>query len=636
MKRRVLVIDDSPNDRFMAAREIGRELPALYVEEIGDAAGMDRALEAPDLIAVVTDYQLRWTDGLDVLRRFKARSLDIPVIMFTSSGGEEVAVEAMKAGLDDYVIKSARNFRRLAVTLRQIIDRAAERRARESAEMRIQRLFHGVPVGLFVATTSGEILEANAALALLTGRQDARSLQGVRVGDLFEAGSCAEIGSAIGAERDLDRIECAIQHPDGTARWVEVSARRTQSEGERGVRYEGFVHDLSDRKQAEEAARARAADLTAEARRKDEFLATLAHELRNPLSAIAAAAVVLAHGNEAGARARSITAIERQMRRLSRIVDDLLDLARVTEGKIDLQPERIDLASLTRHAIETCATSLDVRKHALSLSIPEQPVWTQADAVRIEQVIVNLVENAAKYTPPGGRVAVALEIGEVATLRVRDNGIGISADLMPHIFDLFVQGERPIDRGEGGLGIGLTLVRRLVDMHGGSVEAKSGGPGLGSEFIVRLPLASHAPGTQAREAGSVPKAAPSPPAPPPRWPLRILVVEDNDDFADLLEGLLDLWGHSVQRAKDGGKGLALAQEGPFDLCLVDIGLPVLDGFELARRLRAAGATLRLVALSGYGQPSDVEQALAAGFDAHLTKPITAETLEATLRRIGGA
>ncbi|UQA63106.1 hybrid sensor histidine kinase/response regulator [Polyangium aurulentum] len=630
MKGRVLVIDDSPDDRFMAAREIGRELPELDVEQIGDAAGIDRGIEAPDLIAVVTDYQLRWTDGLDVLRRFKAQRPDIPVIMFTSSGDEEIAVEAMKAGLEDYVLKSGRNFRRLALTLRGTIDRAAERRARKSAEMRIQRLFHGVPVGLFVATTSGEILEANAALACLTGRPDARSLQGVRVGDLFGADHCAELGAAIAAGNDLERIECALQRPDGTSRWVELSAKRAQNEG--AVRYEGFVHDLSDRKKAEEAARARAAELAAEARRKDEFLATLAHELRNPMSAIAAAAAVLARGNESGSRARSIAAIERQMRRLSRIVEDLLDLSRVTEGKIDLRLERVDLASVTRHAIDTCAPTIEAHDHALSIFIPDGPVWMQVDAVRIEQVIVNLLENAAKYTPRGGRIGVALEVGEMATVRVRDNGVGMPAELLPHVFDLFVQGERPIDRGQGGLGIGLTLVRRLVDMHGGAVEAKSAGPGLGSEFIVRLPLAQPAATRPSGEAAPEPSSAPS----PARWPLRILVVEDNDDFSELLEGLLDLWGHSVRRAKDGGEGLALAQGGGFDLAIVDIGLPVLDGFELARRLRAGGAQMKLVALSGYGQPADVEQAMAAGFDAHLTKPITAEALEASLRRIGGA
>jgi len=628
MKGRVLVIDDSPDDRFMAAREVARELPEVHVDQIHDAAGLVRALEATDLLATVTDFQLRWTDGITVLRQLKVRFPEAPVVMFTSSGGEEIAVEAMKAGLDDYVLKSARNYRRLAISLRHAIERAADRRAHREAVQRIQRLFEGVPVGLFLARPDGVILEANPALAEITGRPDPAILQGAAVADLLAAPALA---TAFAEARDVTRLETALELPDGRARWVEVSARRAAAEGGAEARYEGFVHDVSDRRRADEAQRERAAELTAEARRKDEFVATLSHELRNPLGAITTAAALLRRGDGA-ARERATDAIDRQVTRLSRMVDDLLDISRVTRGKIELQMADVDLVTLVRHAVDASMRLVQDRGHSLSLRLPATPVWAQADAVRIEQVVTNLIENAAKYTDRGGRIDVALEAtGNEATLRVRDTGVGIPADLLPHIFDLFVQGERTLDRRLGGLGVGLTLVRHLTEMHGGAVQAQSAGPGQGSQFLVRLPLGAPpdpsrtGPPGRRRASGGIPAVR----------PLRVFLVEDNDDFAESLEALLRTWGHAARRARDGTEALAAVRQEAFDLALIDVGLPGIDGLELARRLRASGVRQPLVALTGYGQEADLARTHHAGFDAHLTKPVTSEALEATLRRLGG-
>jgi signal transduction histidine kinase/ActR/RegA family two-component response regulator len=371
----------------------------------------------------------------------------------------------------------------------------------------------------------------------------------------------------------------------------------------------------------EHAARAEA---EAASRGKDELLAMLGHELRNPLAAIASALHVVdtaPAGDDTGRRALAV--IARQNTHLSRLVDDLLDVARVTAGKITLVPRPLELADAAQQALATLAASGRTERHRLTLDL--KPVWSHVDPTRFEQVVVNLVSNALRFTPAGGTVDVVVGAdGADAVLRVRDSGVGIPPEMLRRVFEPFVQGERGPDRGPGGLGLGLTLVRRIAELHGGSVEAASEGPGRGSTFTVRLPAlpvpsSPLAPGP----------AAPGPSAEGPRR--RILVVEDNADAREMLRLLLELDGHEVYGAADGPGGLEAAEHLRPDVALIDVGLPGFDGYELARRLRTAvGAAIHLVALTGYGQPEDRRRAHEAGFDAHLVKPVDPGALHAAI------
>ena len=369
-------------------------------------------------------------------------------------------------------------------------------------------------------------------------------------------------------------------------------------------------------------AREGAARAEAEAanRSKDEFLAMLSHELRNPLGAISSAIQVLDRVGDAALGARARAVIARQTQHLSRLVEDLLDVSRVMAGKIAVRSEPVDVAAVAERVVTALAARHAAR--AGDLSLAAQPVRVLGDAVRLEQVINNLVENALKYTPAGGRVAVTVhEDHGVAVLAVDDDGVGIAPEVLPHVFDLFVQADRSLERTAGGLGIGLTLVRQIVELHGGTVEASSHGMGRGSRFTVRLPTTVISPLT--------PGAAP----PHSDRRQRILVVEDNDDAREMLRELVRLLGHHVDDVADGVTGVEMALQLHPDVTLVDIGLPGVDGYEVARRIRndLRGRRLRLVALTGYGRPEDRERALAAGYDEHLVKPVEPARLAALLR-----
>jgi signal transduction histidine kinase/ActR/RegA family two-component response regulator len=382
------------------------------------------------------------------------------------------------------------------------------------------------------------------------------------------------------------------------------------SDDEVGVLVDAFNDMLAEVGRAEQS-------LTAAARTKDEFLATLAHELRNPLAPISNAVELLRRASErdAAVQPRALQILERQVRQMVRLIDDLLDVSRITTGKLLLHKGRIDLCAVLHSAIEIATPSIEARGHHLEFERPARPVEIEGDAMRLAQVFANLLNNAAKYTDDGGRITLAVHTDEQGvTVRVSDSGIGIAPEMQERIFDMFVQAEPLHERGKAGLGVGLTLARQLIALHGGRIEVASAGLGHGSEFSVRLPIGE-------------PTAA-SPALPPPsgslaaaRW--NILVTDDNVDFATSLCSLLESMGHTVSVAHDGHSALDLASGLRPDFVFLDIGMPGLDGYDLARRLRAQDTTRRsvLIAITGWGQDNDRARAREAGFDHHLVKPV---------------
>jgi CheY-like chemotaxis protein/two-component sensor histidine kinase len=357
-------------------------------------------------------------------------------------------------------------------------------------------------------------------------------------------------------------------------------------------------------------------------RRKDEFLAMISHELRNPLAAITNAVQLLDLQKDAPpVQEKARTIIRRQAGNLVVLVNDLLEVSRILTGRIQLHQEDLDARGIVQRAVETARPLIEQSKHELTLSIPTEPAWLHADALRLEEVIVNLLNNAAKYTPEGGHIWLSLQQeGNQMVVRIRDSGIGIAPDSLPHIFELFTQAPRSLDRSQGGLGIGLAVVRKLVEMHGGTVEAQSGGLGKGSEFTVRLPVLMSPTGRSQVLSDEEEKR------PDSGW--RVLVVDDNIDSADSIAMLLQMSGHDVRVAYSGQDALDMAAEYQPDIVLLDIGLPGMDGYEVARRVRAQPQLekVKLIAVTGYGQEADRRQSQEAGFDYHLVKPVDAQKL----------
>ncbi|MEO7419271.1 MAG: ATP-binding protein, partial [Thermoanaerobaculia bacterium] len=399
---------------------------------------------------------------------------------------------------------------------------------------------------------------------------------------------------------------------DGAIVWADYRSRFD------GEHFLGVARDVTERKLAEQALRESAERLREADRRKDEFLAMLAHELRNPLAPIRNSVEVLRRIGPAEPRLLRVgEMIDRQVAHMAHLVDDLLDVSRVSRGKILLRAERLDLTPLVAAVVDDLRNLLETSGLELEQELPPEPVWLTGDPTRLSQVVGNLLQNAHKFTNPGGRVRVRLvadrESGQ-AVLSVEDTGIGMAPDILARLFEPFSQADGSLDRSRGGLGLGLALVKGLVEMHGGDVRAASPGPEQGSTFTVRLPLLESEPAAAGSDAA----------APEATRPLRILIVEDNRDTADSLRMLLELAGYQVEVAYTGRDGLEIARRFRPEVALCDIGLPGgMDGYALARALREASETAdaHLIAISGYGQEEDQRQAREAGFDRHLTKPV---------------
>jgi PAS domain S-box-containing protein len=509
-----------------------------------------------------------------------------------------------------------------------MIDEITTMEARAADRPEIELLLDGVKnYAIFLLDSQGGVLSWNDGAALLFGYQPAEV-----IGQEFSRFSIPEDIRAGKPAQELRQAQASGQitcenwqsRRDGSRFWG--CAVTTALRDERGE-LKGFVkvlRDTTDRKHLEMELRRQAEELAESNRRKDEFLAMLSHELRNPLAPVLNSVQVLRQApHDAILVEFAGRVVERQVLHLARLIDDLLDVTRLTHGKVRLRPERTELLPLVQRAAETVHPLMRERSHELNVSLPSRPIWIEADPVRLDQILVNLLKNAAEFTDPGGRIELAVvQDGADAVIRVRDDGVGIDPELLPRVFDMFAQADTSLDRSHGGLGIGLTLVKRLVTMHGGTIEGHSEGKGCGSEFVVRLPVSADA--TQ--------EARTPAPAESARTGLRILVVDDNVDTASSLSILLQLHGHAVETAHDGASALDVSQSRTFDAILLDIGLPMIDGHEVARRIRKRGGDDQpvLVGISGYGFDDDHRRAKDAGFDLYLVKPVDPQRLEKEL------
>jgi len=503
-----------------------------------------------------------------------------------------------------------------------------ERKSGEQAVQRSQRVlqdfFENAALGMHWIDADGVILNANQTeLDMLGYRRD--EYIGRRYADFhLDRELAEECMRRLVAGDTLRNWEARLRCRDGSVKYVAISSNVLWEDG-RFIHSRGFTRDITEQKKAESA-------LRDSHRRKDEFLATLAHELRNPLAPIRNSLQVLRMVNDATpAVERVYDMMERQVHHLIHLVDDLLEVSRVTRGKIELRKNRVELADVVRGAVETSLPGIEAAAHDLTVSLPDEPLVVMADPVRLSQVFSNLLNNAAKYSNDHGRIwlTVRREDGEVV-VTVRDLGIGMPAEMLPQVFEMFAQVDSSVSHAQGGLGIGLTLVRSLVQLHGGSVEAYSDGPGKGSRFTVRLPLLVD----QAAETAASPRPNGQRPAVPPR---RVVVADDNRDAADSLGMLLRFLGADVHITYDGPSALAAVRSCRPAIALLDIGMPGMDGYDVARQLRSdpALADIRLIALTGWGQENDRSRSRAAGYDHHLVKPVSVEALEALLMSADG-
>jgi signal transduction histidine kinase/two-component SAPR family response regulator len=661
---RVLVADDNAD-----MRDYVRHLlqPRYVVEVVGDgAAALEAAGRArPDLI--VADVMMPVLDGFGLLQRIRDddATRGIPVLMLSARAGDEARVEGLHAGADDYLVKpfssgelvarvdAALHLARVREESQARVSEINKRLAEQLAEF--ETLLDVLPVGIGIAhDPECREIRVNPAFAQVLGIDSrANASKTAPRGERPENFRCldddgnevppTELPMQVAAARGTPVLgaEFNIVHDDGRVyRLLEYAAplfdEHNRPRGSVGAfidvtertRVEKQREELLERERAarEEMDRLRQAAESA-SRAKDEFLAMLGHELRNPLAPIMTALQLMRLRGD-GRLERERDVIERQVSHLTRLVDDLLDVSRIARGKVELKKEPVEIAEVVAKAIEQASPLLEARNHVLELNVPRAGLLVDADQIRLGQVISNLLTNAAKYTEAGGRISITArhEAGHVI-LSVRDTGIGISPDMLPRVFDLFAQETQSADRAQGGLGLGLTIVRNMVDLHAGSVSVSSDGLGKGSQFDVRLPALDVA------ERGALGGARSSPGAEPSREALRVLVVDDNQDAAEMLVEVLRSFGHDTQAAYDGPAALRLCRAFVPDVALLDIGLPVMDGYELAERMRELPglAGVRLVAVTGYGQDSDRERSRRSGFHHHLVKPIDIDAIDGVIR-----
>jgi signal transduction histidine kinase/DNA-binding response OmpR family regulator len=679
-KVNILVVDDLPDKRLafqVVLEELGQNL-------VMAASGADalRELLLREFAVILLDVNMPDIDGIETaeLIRQHSKTKHTPIIFVTAYADEMQTARGYALGAVDYILSPVipeilRSKVKVFVELYRAQKRAqalarleAERAAAEEATQRSEFLaFASRELGASLNLDEG----MERLLQMLVPGLAEYALLSVQLEDEALAMSCSGRARPQAMDDGLDGLPASLQRglregrktelvlePEaalpGEVRYLRMiplrSGERTVAMLALGYARGPSAYGLADQATIEELvsraaiafenarlywnlkremARTKEAEekLKEASRRKDEFLAMLSHELRNPLAPIRNAAEVMRRiaPTDAGiVWARDV--VERQVTHLAQLVDDLLDVSRITQGKISLKKEPVELARVIQHSIDTARTLLDAKRHHLAVNVSAAPIWVYGDFARLSQVVGNILNNAAKYTSEGGKIelSASAERGE-ALISVRDNGIGIDGALLPHVFELFTQGERSLDRSQGGLGVGLTVVERLVDLHQGRVEVHSDGVGKGSLFRVILPCISEVPQSAGEERAVAAFAAVS-------AGKRVLVIDDNIDAAESIAVFLRLEGHEVRTVSDGPQAVAIAQVFAPQVAVVDIGLPGMNGYEVARRLQLKGseAPTLLIALTGYGQKEDRARSIQAGFHHHFVKPADPRIIQAAI------
>jgi PAS domain S-box-containing protein len=640
---KILVVDDRPAN-LLSVRAVLEPLGQVIIEAHSGEEAL-RQLLAHDVAVVLLDIQMPDMDGFEVARLIRGREKEryTPIIFLTAFEDHRFSIaEAYTLGAVDYLVKpivpailiaKVSFFVELyqkAEMLRQLGIEEREK-GRESESRRAAILETALDCIISVNHES-RIIEFNPAAektfgyrrADVLGKPMPELIIPVRYRDAHYKGLMRYLQTGMGPVLGT-RIELTAMRMDGSEFPAELSivphGRRQKP------LFTAYLRDITDRKRAEQELQdamlreqERSEQLREADRRKDEFLAMLAHELRNPLAAVAnSLQIARSPGIDQNALRWSQEVMERQVSQLTRLIDDLLDVSRITRGKITLRNEVVPLEPLVRRAADAVRGQFDAKRQSLSLQFPERSApWLDVDPARIEQILGNLLTNAMRYTPEGGKIAVTSTLeGDEVVVRVSDNGIGIAPEMLPHLFEPFAQADSSLDRCHGGLGIGLTLVRSLAEMHGGSAAAASEGIGRGSEFTIRLPIAP-VPVDSVSDDGDKPTGDSR----------RILVVDDNYDAASTLAMVLQYQEFDASVVGDGAEAIRAVEKLQPEIVLLDIGLPGMDGYEVARRVRELprGGDILLIAITGYGQPDDRARALESGFDHHLVKPVDTSRL----------
>jgi PAS domain S-box-containing protein len=625
----ILNVDDNDGARYAKTRILSRAGFNVIESATGGGALERVQADAPDL--VLLDVKLPDINGLEVCRLIKASPETAGTLVLQTSAAAVHSLDrirGLEGGADSYLTEPVEPAELIAHVRALLRVRLAESALRESEE-RFRQLAENIDdVFWMLDPASNQLLYVSPAYARLwdAGSGAPDPVPGVDhwSGEIhpLDRAHVADAYRQLVTTGVAYQIEFRVMRAQGGPRWVSERAFPVHKVAGKANRIAGIVNDISERKAAELLLRE--AD-----RRKDEFLAMLAHELRNPLAPIRNAVDLLeperAPTAEHFSTVRAI--IDRQVRHLSRLVDDLLDVARITQGKITLRQETVSLAAAIDAAIETVQPALQRKRHTLTTKLSDTPVYIVGDNVRIAQVFANLLSNASKYSTEDGAIEIeSTVLGDDVRVSVRDKGIGITADMLPHIFDLFVQSETSLERSEGGLGIGLPLAKTLVELQGGRIEAFSGGAQAGSEFVVWLPLAQNPPATV--QPVDTPQAAAA-----THGGKRVLLVDDSIDAATAMALLLEADGFDVRTAHDAHEALIVSETFAPQIVLLDIGLPGMDGYALAGEMRARQTTADalLIAVTGYGQAHDRQRSKDAGFDHHLVKPVAFTEIQKAVR-----
>lgn len=599
----VLIVEDDIGIAKLQRRRLERSGYSVTIAT--DARQAESLVAEGNVNLLVLDYLLGDTTGLDLYERLKAQGFNVPAILVTAFGDQDVAIRALRAGVRDFVPKSEGYLDRLPSAVDRVAAQARVERKLLESEQRLASIVGTTLDAIAMCDEASHILLFNRSAEAMF-ECDAQAALHRRLSELIPELKLTAVAQQVEAFGDRGR-----RTP------IEVTVSDFAIQGKRF--FTVIARDISERRRTEE--QLREAD-----RRKDEFLGMLAHELRNPVAAIMNASEVLTRTDGDASVQKLSGIVRRQTTALSRMVDDLLDVSRVTLGKIKILEEPLKLQEVVARSADSVRELAQRHGLAFEVEMTGVPLDVLGDATRLEQVLMNLLTNAIKFTPPGGSVTlITRREGDRAVVQVSDTGIGMSPSLIARVFDLFVQGDTSLDRSKSGLGIGLALVKKLVELHGGEIEATSAGPGKGSQFTLRLPLTPVAVETKQSEPCSGDEA----------HSLRVLVVDDQRDIADSITMLLLVCGHAAKAVYDGVEALRVCRAEHPDVMFVDIGMPRVTGYELAERIRQDPelADVRLVALTGYGGEHDRANALSAGFHMHLTKPVTLQVLTTALSDI---